>query len=495
MTLPINNLASTHFATVNQRLLTPEDRLRTETNAEVASLERMINEHARGDPFSQEIILWCRSYQEAIRVPNGELNRVNALFTEQLQRLLRSPFPLDYPFDREVFLGSDNHTYGKKALFVYLSINPPSEGELPRSPLAPQNDAPFSVERHLLAEAMVAWLEARLDDLPSSDELENRYRTLVAEGRLPELPSCRFSYSMQPPTAPRLNDRMGQLMARRQQQEIRQQLGALQLLRNLHRVDAEIRTEFNSIQNNTIEGMDQMTRRIENLNQQEQQHIAEAQHDIAVLNVEVAELQEDNAELAGRIARVQEEVQQQARDNRRAARMLDPVLREERQRGELARLVQQLQQLPNPWQERIATFRREMEEQFATNSARVDAVEQRADQQLQALQAGVLSCAVGEINNQISQIEARNVELRNRITQLSGDIHKAELANAQIELCANKVEKAIKERERSNTMGLVKTVVVIGACALASYGASLYVQGFALASTGGGFQATLVIPI
>lgn len=167
-----------------------EAYLRRRLTHELHTLRERITGFPQEDSLSRNLNLWLESFTNGVRLQElaGErapLARVLERYTTYLQRFLRTPIPPFVPFDEEVLLGSDGHSYGKKFLTVYLYHETPELRK--RSPMEPANEARFTVTRHLFAEEFVKWLKDR-NGLLQSHELEADYQSLNNQGRLPPLP-------------------------------------------------------------------------------------------------------------------------------------------------------------------------------------------------------------------------------------------------------------------------------------------------------------------
>jgi hypothetical protein len=496
MTTPTNTVTTTNHGIIPQDTsdpLSPEGALHRCITAELYSLKLAFQGRGMGDTLSDDILLWHDSFSEAItlkaiKLRNGDLNGTIEEYIEKLQLLLCVPSP--FPFDRRgVWLDTDtNHSYGEMALLVHLSDHPPQPGQPPRSPMNLQSNAPFSVVRHPLVEQAIKWLDDTLlarHPLPRSEEIESRYEDHVRQRTLASIPYRDTLFAMQPQAVPNILAETEMLMTGRQQRARRREAEALQFLENL---ENEVMNEIQAVfQPNAVNEVgQQIAQRIDDLEQHAQQEIADLEQQIAAINVDVAQLEQDNEDNAARLVHIDEEIGLLGRENERRAMELHPLLQQERAEEELGRLLQQLEQLPDPVQERFAAFRIEMEEQMQRNEERVNAVEHNAEVQLQRLRVEILECAVDEMEDQIDRIEAREERLEESFTSLNQKLDKAEAHNVRIQLLSIQVEKAIKKREKSAMNGVLTTCVIVGACALATWGASVAIEALIAANGAAG---------
>jgi hypothetical protein len=167
-----------------------EAYLRRQLTFELQALQERVTSLPHEDNLSRHLILWLASFTQGVRLQEEAGQRVPLAqilerYTSYLQRFLKTSIPPFVPFDEEVLLGSDGHSYGKKFLAVYLYHERPEMRK--RSPMEPGNPARFTVTRHRCAEEFVKWLKGR-NLLLRSQELEADYQSLSAQRLLPPLP-------------------------------------------------------------------------------------------------------------------------------------------------------------------------------------------------------------------------------------------------------------------------------------------------------------------
>lgn len=212
----------------------PEARYREEVNLELTRLFEIINSHAMVDSLSTSIMEWFQNFKTTSR--SKELENVVHTFIEALKELLTSPIAPYPPFDGRVYLGNDGQAYGEKFLRVYLSGMRLKEGQQYLSPFSPDNEKPFYVEPHPLANEIVAWLSKpnplwpdRNSAVSEDVELNRVYDELQAEGmlkRLPQAPRQRRHIN--------LEERRFRLMERCRQEEQTEKKKQESLQRRLH---------------------------------------------------------------------------------------------------------------------------------------------------------------------------------------------------------------------------------------------------------------------
>lgn len=440
------------------------DKPRMEIKAEIATLQHAIDQFAMHDELSEQLALWNHKFHEALKLKDGDLKVTVDTFTEMLQRILSSPLPPYYaPLDRKPLLGSDGHTYGTKALHVFNA----GEGVfLHRSPLAQHDETPFHVKPHPLASVFIEWLVKHQAFLQSI-ELEQRFNELLHANALRPLPIEKVN--VRPEIDPRIEE-----MAARAQKRRNAQLG--------FNLNAEIKGVFDQREAAANEAQQNLLQKIEKPVLQ----IDAAKERLVAVQQGMQGLQQQNALNKEQVEHLAYPVDQQALDNRRAARILKNYQNQARQRGELVQLVNQLNKLPNPVKQALAPVQLGLAERFLAQEQRVEGVEENAKRQVEQLQEEILKNKVNEIEKQIEDLEKRNQELRERQLGLDERMHAAEIANTQITIQINQVEKAIKERQRTQTKGLISTLMQIGACSIATWGVSSILQGVVISPFGPG---------
>lgn len=473
----------------------PVERARMELKAEMSTLKYALEQQAMQDQLSQDLVVWNRKFLKALQFLEGDLESTVQAYIGHLQHLLSTPLPPYYaPFDMRPLLGSDGRTYGSKALHVYRS----GEGVfLNRSPVAQEDETPFYVKPHPIALVFVEWLNKH-HALQSSLEVQQRFNELLYAGQLKPLP-----VEVIPQDVPPINHaqasadaQMARMMARRQRRLNEQPQPGLQNLAELQALNVQIQEALQQQEQAAEEGQQRRLHLIDGQGQRQRLQIEAAQNQMAALQQGVGELQQQNALNRERIEFIAQPVDQQALDNRRAARSLQNFQGNVRQRQELVHLVEALKRLPNPVQQALAPVQIDLAEQFLARQQRVEAVEDNAKEMVKQLQKEILESKAVELNREIKQLEQRNLVLREKQQGLQVRLHAVEMANIKIELQLNQLEKAKKERERKQIGGLVKTLLTIGACAIATWGVSSIINGATLSPYGAGVNGLrLTFPI
>jgi len=226
--------SSTSSITINPvaSFTIPEGTLRRRLRGELESIRNLCRNSGLSDEMTVQIQEWEENFTGDLRF--SDETRVCQAYIESLQELLCDPIT-DTPFDPLAVIGSDNETYGLMSLAVWRLSVP--EEYRNRSPLDPENPAPFTVRPHPCVRHMVRWLESH-QALFQSEALVSEYLRLLPQ-----------------PPEENLQDRMNRLIARQRQseqtaaQQLNQQTVALdrQILDRLNRIDAE--------ENTVVEGL------------------------------------------------------------------------------------------------------------------------------------------------------------------------------------------------------------------------------------------------
>jgi len=150
---------------------------------QLRQMQDLIVESGLQDRVTREIELWGRDFLRDLQRSDNDAATC-ALYIARLQGLLRNPLiqgPLEAqgivqpPLDGEAMLGSDGHTYGHQWLAVHQALIPQELKN--RSPMHPNDPAPFEAAPHPVARHMVDWLKRR-DALLQSEALERAYLQL-----------------------------------------------------------------------------------------------------------------------------------------------------------------------------------------------------------------------------------------------------------------------------------------------------------------------------
>ena len=381
------------------------------------------------DRLSQDLILWLNKFESAMRVRENLQGCVD-LHIGYLQRLLKSqiaPYP---PFDEEVLLGSDGHAYGKKYLLLFLAAE--EEPDRRRSPLSPGNPARFTVTKHYVAEEFVTWLNNR-GSLLRCRELEADYETLRQAGKLPPLPfppppgSVDEEAEMQ-----RFLERMENLPGLARQRAVPDLQGAAN---NHAEEDRRIR-QLEAGQNNAEQAL---------------------QHGLDRLQ---------NGVRAGEA--LGQEIGNQAADQRLQVDEANEDI-------EIARLIAQIENLPNLARQRMAPAMQEAANNHAKENRRMDRIEEAHNNA-----ARILQREIDRLQNEIRVHRERGLEIDHQLEDLQQRYEEAERVNLEVQRGIHALEEAVKRKEKDSMGGFFQFggdfLISLGATLLLSYfvpGASL----------------------
>lgn len=143
--------------------------------AELAEIKEEILHSDRQDSLSQEIALWCETFETFfIETLNSDLDLKpiiqNAVIL--MERILRCPLPPHAFLDEGALLGSDGNVYNSESLNYYRSHA--NEACRERSPLNASDPTPFTTQPHNLARFMARWLSQQEYHREQVNQLEQR---------------------------------------------------------------------------------------------------------------------------------------------------------------------------------------------------------------------------------------------------------------------------------------------------------------------------------
>lgn len=102
--------------------------------------------------------------------------------------------------------------------------------------------------------------------------------------------------------------------------------------------------------------------------------------------------------------------------------------------------------------------------------------------------------AIQTIDAEITIIDVRNTQLVQRVNQNSELISETEKEKAKLEIAINKTRKAIKDQRKGWIGGVLKTALVVAACAAATWGIGALVGGgMAISPLSGGAKVTVAV--
>lgn len=153
----------------------PAGALRRRLRLELQSIRSVCEHSGLSDEMTQQIQSWAEAFTRDLRFTDEE--GVFHVYVEALQDMLLDPIT-ETPFDALAVLGSDDETYGLMSLAVW-KLSVPKELR-DRSPLDPENPAPFTVRPHTCVRHMVKWLESH-QALLQSKELVTEYLRLLPQ--------------------------------------------------------------------------------------------------------------------------------------------------------------------------------------------------------------------------------------------------------------------------------------------------------------------------
>lgn len=102
--------------------------------------------------------------------------------------------------------------------------------------------------------------------------------------------------------------------------------------------------------------------------------------------------------------------------------------------------------------------------------------------------------AVQTIDAEITIIDVRNTQLLERVNNNSNLISETEKERAKLEIAINKTRKAIKDQRKNWIGGVLKTALVVAACAAATWGiGAIAGGGIAISPMSGGAKVTVAV--
>lgn len=120
--------------------------------AELSEIKEELGRHDTSDQISQEIVLWCETFEAFFKKTAREDHDVKPVLEKAVQlmkRILRCALPPHLPLDEEAVLGSDGRVYN------ISSLQANRDRELYRDRFDP---ALFTTSPHPLVHFMVRWL-------------------------------------------------------------------------------------------------------------------------------------------------------------------------------------------------------------------------------------------------------------------------------------------------------------------------------------------------
>lgn len=281
----------------NQMILNQADNLRIRIFAEIDAITRQLNGSGLNDEMTRMIRNWKDRLRTALR-SNGNAQRVvnTQRVLDQhilvLQQMLTDPISHG-PLDLNSVLGSDGRSYGEMSLRVHLHIV--GQAYRNRSPLEPNNPAPFTTVPHTNVQYMLGWLRGYNALLPN-DVMEARFKQI--ENNAPAIPV----------TPPPANSPLGRIQRLVAEQAARDKEDA----ERGNNIEAQMKSPVNQfvqnavviIQNAALD-MQQQAARIQGLEHNLNAGIQRLNGIAQELENDLARLEADNQALNIRIADVQ----------------------------------------------------------------------------------------------------------------------------------------------------------------------------------------------
>ena len=451
-----------------------ETAFRRRIYVELQRLQDILIDNPMDDEMTESIRVWVGEFKSALLLRRVEAQIVFDEFVPLLQELLRDPI-YHAPLDKKALLGSDGYTYGKITLTVYLASIP--EEERHRSPINGENPGNlFTTEPHPFAREMVKWLEEH-ERLLHNLEMENAYQNLVAQGRVPVIPTRETE---------RMRMMRERFLERRRRRQDRREglLGQLDALRAER--DREIQQLFGNIQNH-----------IDQLHQNNQQRLAAIQEEMIEqevedidINQERERLQHVNDELQERLHELQNTIGENGEEQIVALQQREEVraqVREEQVEAFEQRLTAIQTINHQQRQQELDLIREQGARVTQTNLQRLNTIQSNDQRQGQEQQRNIT-----QLNNRVSHAQAEAEELKKRQWKMEKEILKTKEENLKLQIAVEKTKKAIKGKNRGKGKALATAIAGAVVCGGATVGvqslvssAAPGVQGFVSPISGG----------
>lgn len=149
-----------------------ETNLRISLNADITTLKTQLRISGLKDALSIQLSNWANEFGKSLKC--RDISLVKIRYIALLKEILVDPWQA--PLDEDSVLGSDGIVYGKKSLTLH--INMVNEIFRSRSPIDPNNPAPFHIDQHRHVKPMIEWLKKHSSYAPS-EEVEKKYQALL----------------------------------------------------------------------------------------------------------------------------------------------------------------------------------------------------------------------------------------------------------------------------------------------------------------------------
>lgn len=438
------------------------------------------------DEMTEGIRNWHQQLMVSISLAQVNFDSVVNEFIVLLQDLLRDPI-CQAPLDKKAKLGSDGHTYGRMSLTVFLNSIP--EEYRHRSPFDLENpESSFTIEPHPVVKEMIKWLDHH-GSLLHSQEIENAYRELVAQGRRPILPTRETERvrlirerSLQRRRRRENLNRQLTILRVEQEEEIQERFGAIREQIEVNHQNNQDRLVLLQETNEQrmrrmeepIEGLLQQLQELRNRNEEEIRRRLGEPDEMEVNAEEIlGDLQERNEQgnrnLDERVNDLHQRIQEVMMENVEEAlariaereneeignldEVLDALQQREVERAQareqqINAFDQTLREIANHNEQQIQqnheVIRRRIQEVTEGDLQRLDAVEIHDRNSQRELQQ-----SVEHMNIQARQVQQKNEELERQRSAIDKGIAETKEANAKLGVAIKKVKKAIKKRNQN----------------------------------------------
>jgi hypothetical protein len=403
---------------------------------------------------------WHAPFSRAIRAREASASDLFQQYVGELQANLRDAI-IGAPLDANAVLGSDGYTYGQMALAVYQEAMP--EPYRNRSPVDPDDPAPFATRPHTVARHMVRWLQGH-GELLAAPELERDYLQLMRQLHPEEIQA-------------RINREVAEAAA-------------------LRRIEAERRAEQDREMERRIAG------RYRELVQDLQQRLAPLRAQPArVPRVLGANLPPAAAALA---AAAQERLRQMAHRLDEFEGGLQPLL-QEMAAGPVRPRAAEIAAEAAAGREELAGFREQIREGLVEpieliarqiqdfGAAALRDIQNIAQRDREAVE--LLQQEFREVHEEIGRLDADNRRLLEELRDVRVQADELRRNEILIQLAINEISAEQAKRKKNKIKRIMKTVAIIGACVFATWAihtalASLKAGVVVAPTTGGGVGAT-----
>lgn len=146
---------------------------------ELRDLEAHIHSAPTHDAMTRDVQFWYVKFKEALELRHVPERDIVAAYLVILREILIDSFTRS-PLDHTTVRGSDGNAYLAETITRHQNNTP--EPFCHRSPLNPNDEAPFTIGPHFLCSTMLHWLEKHTAEVAQFDDDEKAEESDVEEG-------------------------------------------------------------------------------------------------------------------------------------------------------------------------------------------------------------------------------------------------------------------------------------------------------------------------